>query len=481
MLRDYQTKAIEEIRRLFSSGTKRVLLQAPTGSGKTVVFCHILKSAFEKKFHAIMVVSGKELVHQASRRLDREGVDHGVIMSDHWRKQPNQHVQVCSIHTLFIRKTIPKAKMIIIDEAHQATSQSYHWLIAQYPDAFILAVTATPFVRKSLRHIASEIVRPVTIKELVDQRFLVPPKYYAPSIPDLTGIRTTAADFNTDDLDKILNKSHPIGDVIKSWRSLAENRSTVLFAVTINHSLSIVSAFNAAGIPAEHLESDSKDSERQAAIRRLESGEIKILSNVGILCTGVDIPSLGCVVSVRPTKSYALYIQQLGRGTRSYPGKENFIVIDHGGNVLRHGCILEERHGSLDPIPKGKKRSAENDMYTCQCYAVFHRSVKFCPACGELNPTAPSVAKDEKAKNPIDASLEKADPFHIKVIARRGELRDTAKRRGYKNGWVFFKLKEEFGEDVANKYAPRRKIPDHIRDKLRNLPKQWTATQNTKN
>lgn len=479
MLRDYQEKALNEVRRLFRSRIKKVLLQAPTGAGKTVIFCEVLRSSSQKSKHAIMVVAGRQLVEQASRRLCREGVEHGVIMAGHWRNQPNQFVQVCSIDTLYSRKQPPKADLIVIDEAHQATSARYRWLAETYSDAFVLAVTATPFVRKSLRHVASEIVRPITIKELVAQNFLVAPKYYAPSVPDLTGVRTTADDFNAEDLDRILNKSHPIGNVVESWKNLAENRSTILFAVSVKHSQSIVAAFKASGVAAEHVDADSTDAERQEAIKRLESGETKILSNVGILCTGVDIPSVGCIVSVRPTKSYALYIQQLGRGTRTFSGKENFIVIDHGGNVLRHGCILEERQGSLDPIPKQKKRAPDSDMYTCaECYAVFNRAIKNCPACGTINPTSPSVAKEEKAKNPIDASLEEADSDHIKIIARRGELKDIAKRRGYKSGWVYYKLKEEFGEDVANKYAPRRKIPDHIRAKLSGT---WTATPNIRN
>jgi DNA repair protein RadD len=410
-----------------------------------------------------MVVRGRQLVAQASARLDRENVEHGVLMAGHWRVNPRAYIQVCSIDTLFRRKNLPKADIVIIDEAHHATSQAYLWLAEAYRDSFFLPVTATPYVQKSLRHVAEQIVRPTTIKQLMKDGYLVPPRYYAPSIPDLTGVKVSSGDFVAADLDRILNKSHPIGDVVESWKKFAENRPTLLFAVTLNHSKALVEAFTRAGIAAAHVDADSNDKEREDAINKLKTGELKIICNVGILNTGVDIPFLGCLVSVRPTKSYALYIQQMGRGTRIHESKKDFIVIDHGGNVLRHGCILEEREGSLDPIPKKKKSADIPSLYTCkECFAVFDRNIKNCPLCDAENPTCSALAKENKAKNPLDGNIEEADPFHLKIIARRGELREIAKRRNYNRGWIYFRLKDEFGEDVAQKYEPKRKVPSWI-------------------
>ena len=413
-----------------------------------------------------MVVRGRKLVDHASRRLDREGIDHGVLMAGHWRVRPRARIHLCSIDSLHRRKELPEADLVVIDEAHNAASKGYHWLVSAYPDAFFLPVTATPYVRKSLRHVAQEIVRPTNIKDLIAEGFLVPPKYYAPSVPDLTGVKTSAGDYLDSDLERVLNKHHLIGDIVKSWIRYGESRPTLCFAITKNHSRAIVETFLKAGISAEHVDADSSDKQRQAVIDRLENGETKVVSNVGILNVGVDIPPLSCIISARPTKSYALWIQVAGRGTRPFPGKSDFIIIDHGGNVLRHGCILEERQGSLDPMPKGKRGTPDN-LTTCVCYGVFSRMEKYCPSCGALNTKCPAVVKEEKAKNPIDADLEIADAFHIKIVARRGEYRDEAKRRGYKKGWVFYKLKEEFGEEVANKYEPKRKIPEHILRKLR--------------
>ena len=118
MLRDYQEKSINSIRSEFSLSKKRVLLVLPTGSGKTVIFCHMIKKAFENGKSALVVTRGRKLVDQASKRLFREGVMHGVLMASHWNFKPGHKVQVCSVDTLISRNLKPKADLIIVDEAH---------------------------------------------------------------------------------------------------------------------------------------------------------------------------------------------------------------------------------------------------------------------------------------------------------------------------------------------------------------------------
>lgn len=455
MLRPYQQDAIEKIRTYYLNGKKRVLLHAPVGSGKTHIFSTILKSIYEKKKNAILVVNAVKLVEQASERLDREGVDHGVIMGNNKRNKPDALIQVCSIQTLGRRKTRPPADMIVIDEAHYATSKSYRELADDYPDAYFLGVTATPYVIGSLRHIADVIVKPVTMRDLIRDGYLVGPIYYAPSTPDLTGVRTRNGEFATEDLDEILNQSQVVGDLVSSWEKLGENRPTLAFGVTVLHSMMIADAFNKAGIPARHVDATTKNKERYEAISGLESGKLKIISNVGILGVGVDIPSVSCIISARPTKSYALWVQLCGRGTRPFPGKKDFRVLDHSGNVLRHGCILAERNGSLDPI---KKTTRPVELTTCSaCYAVFAGNI--CPECGESNRSEP-----RKQVETIEGELVSTDPFYLQVVSRRGELKDIAKRNNYHRNWVYYQLEREFGKDVASTFEPipwvRRSAPD---------------------
>ena len=161
---------------------------------KPYAFAVFSKSAYEKGSRAIMVVSGSALVDQASKRLDREGVPHGVMQANHWRNRPDELIQICSIHTLYRRKIVPDAALIVIDEAHLAASPSFKWLIEHYPDAYFLPVTATPYVKNGMRHIADEIVHPITMKELIESGYLVPPKYFAPSRVDLSGVKIDKKD-----------------------------------------------------------------------------------------------------------------------------------------------------------------------------------------------------------------------------------------------------------------------------------------------
>lgn len=464
MLRPYQKKAVEDVLSFYRRNEKKILLHAPTGSGKTVIFCYVLKSAHEKGTRALMVVRGRMLVDQASRRLDQEGVPHGVIMANHWRHRPHENIQVCSIDTLSRREISSfSPNLIVIDEAHFAASPSYKKLATLFPNAYYLCVTATPYAPKSLRHVANQIVWPVKMQDLVDQGYLVGPRYYAPSIPDLTGVKTKNNDFDIEALDSVLNQSNPIGDVVSAWKKLSESRPTLLFAVSVNHSRAIVESFRQAGITAEHVDAETPEHIRQEKIRALTTGELKIISNVGIFCTGVDIPEVSCIVMVRPTKSYTLFIQQAGRGTRPAQGKSDFILIDHAGNLLRHGCIMQEREGWLDEPPKTRRsQTPENrGLSRCeQCYAVVSSTANECPSCGAV------MGRDKKALSPLDAEITTVDPFHLKVLGRRAELLAIAKIKKHRRGWVYHVLRSEFGEDVAQQYMPKRKIPPWLRARI---------------
>lgn len=460
MLRDYQLNAISNVQQAYKEGIKKVLLHSATGSGKTAIFCDVVKQVHKKGTRALVVVAGRMLVDQASKRLEREAVPHGVIMAGHWRRRPQENIQVCSIDTLNRRDIAAfNPGFIVIDEAHQATSERYHKFVRQFPNAYYMCVTATPYCKKPLEHVAQKIVRVVTMKDLIAKGYLVAPKYYAPSIPDLVGVSTKNDDFDPHELDNLLNQSNPIGDVVKSWQTLSEQRPTLLFAVSVSHSQRIVNTFRAHNIAAEHVDADTPEHIRAELVEKLAAGEIKILSNVGIFCTGVDIPTVSCIVMVRPTKSYTLFIQQAGRGTRPAPNKSDFILIDHAGNLLRHGCIMDEREGWLNAMPKKKQKEFEKPPNLTQClscFAVYAGNAEKCPACGAEN----QKKKDKLA--PIEADMTEADKEHLRIIGRRNELKDKCKRMGYKKGWIFHNMVAEFGQDIAEKYCPKRTVPHWV-------------------
>ncbi len=451
VIRPYQADAIEKIKTEFLSGRKKVLLHLSTGGGKTFIFCKMLTDASKKGKRCGVIVRGRELVNQASNRLSREGVLHGVLMNGHWNFKPHLPVQVCSIDTLLARDLTPEFDLLVIDEAHMATTGGFKKLVERYSKSFIVAVTATPFTREPLNHLAESIVHPITTSELIDEGYLVPPRYFAPSKPDLEGVQTRQGDYVIDQIEERMGSL--TGDIVSHWRSLGENRPTICFAVNIRHSQSIVAQFNAAGIPAEHIEGNHSESERKACLERLRSGQIRIVSNVGVLCTGVDLPYVSCLIMARPTKSFNLYIQQAGRGTRPSQGKNDFILLDHAGNVLRHGFITQEREVFLDGIKRVELEGAE--PRTCPtCYAIF--------PVGEGCPRGCSPPQRERKDIEVETEAGHLTelvemPFGAEVHQFVEQQKFIQKSRGYKKGWIWHRMKDKFGEEIADATCGRKR------------------------
>lgn len=452
-LRPYQEQGVSEIREHFKNGAKKVLLHLATGGGKTVVFSYIMKRMAESGKRCTMVVRGRKLVDQASQRLFRENVYHGVMMAKHWNNQPLAPIQICSIDTLIARGLTPPSDLIVIDEAHYAISPGYHKFLENYPNALILAVTATPYVQKSLRHIAEVMVKPVTVQELIDQGFLVPPRYFAPTDPDLTDVRVSkmTGDYDQSELASVMDSGALVGDIVHHWKNLGQNRPTICFATSVEHSKNIVQQFRSAGIWAEHCDDGTKDEERVDMLTRLETGKTKIISNVGILGVGVDLPFLGCIIMARPTKSYNLYIQQAGRGTRPAPGKNDFILLDHAGNILRHGFITDEPEASLD----GRAVKLEKTPKTCSsCFAVFYG---FNCECGFVQPegSAKRQVVDIAGKLVEISEL----PEEMQILRDVKWFKEEAKKRGFKQGWAYYKIRDKWGEEIANAHFKKRQMP----------------------
>lgn len=445
--RPYQTESLEAIRENYAKGIKRVMLHLATGAGKTYTFCKMLKQAYEKGTPSLVVVRGVKLIEQASRRLAAEGVPHGIYQGSNSRGH-HHIVQVCSIDTLYRQKKAPQAKFLVIDEAHQTGGEAYKWFLEQYKDAYILGVSATPHLRRGLRHIADALVYPISIKELMIDKYLVEPKYYSCDVPNLDQVRIKQGEFNEKQLEVVMRKTALKGNIPLHYKRFADGRPALMFAVTVEHSKLLVEQLRSAGIPAEHVDAKSSDEERQQKIDDLTAGRIKVLSNVGILTTGFDCPPVSCLILARPTMSYNLHIQMIGRGTRTFAGKTDFIVLDHAGNVARHGPIEDERAASLDERPK-QEVSAPSMLTPCiRCGFFFHNANKFCPQCGEENANAP------KRNTKMDENVTLKEIFVENVEVFFNRLKVIAKQRGYKKWWILQELRTKFGQEVADQYQP---------------------------
>lgn len=474
ILRPYQKKGLDDIRSHFSKNERRVLLHLATGAGKTAMFCEMLKKVHEKGKKAILVVRGRALVDQASQRLCREDVPHGVIMAGHWNYKPTQNIQVCSIDTIHRRKIKLEADMVVIDEAHMAASRSYRDLISLYPNAFFLSVTATPYVKAGLRHLADHVVYPISIEKLMEQGFLIKPRYFSfPTDINLDDIEidVKTGDYNQNQLGIAVNKSTTLsGDIVTHWKKHAHNRSTICFAVNVKHSKTIVNRFKDQGIQAEHIDAETPEDERRWVIQGLCAGKIKIVSNVGILCTGVDIPKVSCLILARPTQSKNLYIQQVGRGTRPFENKNDFIVLDHASNVMRHGPIEDEEPCLLDGHNKLSK--IRDSMVKCpSCFCVFDKKIykSQCPGiilndsgseeiCGfilggttddQITPEKSFGIVNDHSKILVEISQPK-DFFTSRFRQDLDRLIAIAQEKNYKPGYVWHKIKDRYGLTKAN-------------------------------
>jgi superfamily II DNA or RNA helicase len=264
--------------------------------------------------------------------------------------------------------------------------------------------------------------------------------------------------------------------------------------------------FNSHGIPAEHVDAKSKPKHREDTIKKLESGEIKVITNVNLFSVGVDIPCLDCVIHARPTKSYNFWIQSNGRCTRPFPNKKDFLILDHVGNIAEHGLIEVEREILLE----GWKTEQENGdvIINCEnCYACFspieqfkmifksvffeviekfcefynnkytdkklgdryfkNKRIYFCPECDFDNtPESEPIIKRTDKTEDILKILTEEEKHLLKCKIRHLELKKIKKVKEYKRGWVYFTLKAEFGEELANKFCKKIVVPDFIKRKL---------------
>lgn len=441
-LRDYQVEAIQAVRRLFREGKRAPILVAPTGSGKTTVGAEIIRSATARERHTYWLVHRRELVQQASDRLKTFGVDHGIIMRgfprEHWKP-----VQVCSVQTLLRRAHTKAPDLYFIDEAHRALGESYTEILSRNPAAKLIGLTATPIRTdgRGLGHLFDSIVLCSTPQELTDRGYLVPARVFAPSAPDVTGVRRTAGDYNQKDLAERADKATLIGDIVDHWKRLASHCQTVCFAVSIQHSQHIVERFKAAGIPAEHLDGNTPTEEREAILHRIATGATRIVSNVGVWTEGVDVPVMACAILARPTQSLGLYLQMAGRVLRPYDGKTEAIILDHAGCTIQHGFVTDDRDWSLEGIEQGRKRKSDSEetgpgVRICQkCYAAFPSTVSLCPACGAAYVVERQVEEKAGELQEIRPGAYKL-PEKLSKNPKIAECQRIAAMMGYSGQWV---------------------------------------------
>jgi superfamily II DNA or RNA helicase len=421
----------------------------------------IIKEAVAANQRVLFLVHRRELVLQASRKLYDIGLDHGIIAAG-FPARRDALVQVASISTLHGRAVrssamaMPEADMLVVDEAHHASASTWTRIIKSYPNAFVLGLTATPCRSdgRGLGTLFESLIDCPSIRELIEQGDLVPTRVFAPTKPDLEGIRTVAGDFDEEQLEQRLDKPKLVGDIVTHWHRLAAGLRTVVFAISRAHAVHLRDEFARSDVVACYLDGDTPAQERDSILASLKNGTAEVVVNVGVLSEGWDQPEVQCIVLARPTKSFGLYRQIVGRGLRPAPGKDHLLVLDHAGATHMHGPVetdvvwtLSEKERAR-PVSAGSGRSASHrTLVDCpECSMVFWQA-QACPTCGWRRRVKPDVLEVQDGDLvPLERAQTRAaaysNPdrhnFHRQLLSIGNE-------RGYKPGWAAFTYKKKFG------------------------------------
>jgi superfamily II DNA or RNA helicase len=446
ILRPYQAEAVARSRDVLRAGRRCILIVAPTGAGKTVIAAHVIASAVARGRRVLFVAHRRELIDQAFGKLRDAGLrEVGVIMAGDRRRNPPAPVQVASIDTLR-RRAKPAADLVIIDEAHRALARSYAELREAYPLATHLGLTATPYRAdgRGLGDAYQALIVVASPATLIADGYLVEPRVYtvpAAELPDLSRVRLKGGDYHPEQLSAAVDRSGLVGSIVEHWQRHAGGQRTVAFAASVAHSQHIARSFVAAGIPAEHLDGETPTDERAAILRRLETGETRVVANYGVLCEGWDQPSVKIAVLARPTKSPGLYLQQAGRILRPWQAV-GAVILDHAGVVLEHGLPHDDREFSLDGDKRERAKRTAPSCKTCErCFAIVRSSVAVCPCCGWAWPDAPERDIEEQPGDLVEVRAVTQDEKR----ATWAELVRTAGERGYAPGWAAYRYRDKFG------------------------------------
>jgi len=336
-LRPYQEYIIEDTTKAKGS----VLIEAPTGSGKSVIANEIARKE-AKKGGRVLIVAPKiillEQLKETFAALDPQ-IIHGARDYD-----KSHNVFISTIQTAHKRDLGFEPSMILIDEVHYGFSGKMIKKLLETFDGRLIGLSATPYDEKgvALQGFDMHIDR-YNLRFMLENGYLLPPKCYAPLKVDLSAVGTVGGDYNQSDLDREFNNLESIGQIVESTKETIEKRkASLIFCINIAHSEAVAKAFSDAGIPTKAIHSKLGKEEQKAIMDAYKNGEIKMLANPMMLTTGFDHPATDTVILARATKSQNLYRQMVGRALRLSEGKEDAVVLDCSGVIGKLGLPTED-------------------------------------------------------------------------------------------------------------------------------------------
>jgi superfamily II DNA or RNA helicase len=362
-----------------------------------------------------------ELLEQISRTLREFQVPHGMIALGYISDR-RQQVQVASVFALARRiERYEAPDLIIVDEAHHAIKKStWGAVIGAFPKAKLLGVTATP-IRLSgegLRDLFECMVQGPTVRDLIEQGALSHYRLFAPAGIDLSGVHTKMGDFVRGELVNAVDKPSITGNAVAHYQRLAEGKRAVAFCVSVEHAEHVAAQFKAAGVPSASIDGNMDKMLRSQVLASFAAGDLLVLTSCDLISEGFDVPAIEVAILLRPTQSLGLYLQQVGRCLRVFPNKSEAIILDHAGNVSRHGLPDDERIWSLDGKVKTRKsKPAEVPVKTCpKCFATVASVATHCRCGHEFKAAVREI-------NHVEGKLQEIDPKQARIEARREQSR----------------------------------------------------------
>lgn len=441
-LRQYQSEIIDATRQSLRTN-RNVLIQAPTGAGKTVMATFMAGNTLRRNKRLYFICHRQELLKQTAKTFSKNDLPVSFIAAGK-TYNPTSKIQICSIDTLKNRHDkLPDPDVAIWDEAHHLGAAGWSRVHAAYGGSYHIGLSATPqrLDGKGLGEWFDDLIIKVSTADLIKEGSLSDYRIFAPSKPDMSGVKVRMGDFNQTEMQNVMDNAHVTGDIIKHWRRYAPGKKTIMFAINIEHSMHLVEMFNQAGIPAAHLDGNTPRGEREQICYDFAVGKYQVLSNVMLFGEGFDLAAqtdidvtIEAMICARPTMSLSLWLQMCGRALR----KKDYdaIILDHAGNASRHGLPCQEREWTLQGDPnQGRRKKPDVPIKECpRCYAV-HRPLPKCPVCGHIYEVSEreivtaegelvELSKEQLRRN---RAREQSNAQSIDALIALG------KKRGYKN------------------------------------------------
>ena len=456
-LRPRQKAAIDGIRQAIREGHKRIILQAPTGSGKTILASHIIAGALDKGKRPLFTVPQLSLIDQTIKRFEAQGIcDIGVIQAQHARTDGRAAVQIASVQTL-VRRALPDVDVVLIDEIHLQFEGLNKILDSEeWKSKIVIALSATPWA-KGMGRRWSKLIPFGTTQELIAEGWLTPmvaygvPEHY---MPDTASVRTVDGEYVESEAEAAMSTALIVGNVVATWKAKGPGEKTFMFCVNRSHARKMQKEFEEAGVPCGYIDGTMDADSRERVFKKYRAGEYKIIASVGCLVVGVD-EDVRCIIFLVLTKSEMKWVQAGGRGLRLAEGKEHLLLLDHSGTCEELGLFTDIHHEELDTHdPKEKGQPFQDKKppkpFKCKaCNAIVPRSAQVCPICGAKMPKPPVPRHVEGELVKVEGGKPKAAKREYTMAEKQefySGLLYIAQQRGKSEGMAAHRYRDKFGD-----------------------------------